>query len=47
MFSGFTRKVISELDDFGEVPCAFRVLSAFAMGAKREDRIFARAIGLT
>ena len=33
-FSGFTREMIGELDNLGKVPCAFRVLSAFAMGAK-------------
>jgi len=39
-------EMIGELDDFGEVPCAFRVLSAFTMGGKREDRVLARFVGL-
>ncbi|WP_445219844.1 hypothetical protein ACKWRH_06790 [Bradyrhizobium sp. Pa8] len=45
-FSGFAFEVIGEFDDFGEVPSAFLVLSAFAMGAKREDAARAKFVEL-
>jgi hypothetical protein len=46
MFLGFALEVIGELDDLGEVPCAFYVFSAFPMRAKRKYRVIAGFVGL-